>query len=436
MPLLVNTINIGGIVQPIWTNEDIESAAFKHSVDETINTIDNSKKKIIIDIELNNYLSSKIILPTPFDIAYGYVTYMVDSNLTSSYTSTVQMGVDGVIRVYRNVDDKGQPIKLGKLLRVLNPSILDHDIESIVSNHKKKYTIDTSKVKVSNNISNIYNVSSCGGSCMAHKGQYMDIYKDVGCSIAYLIEDKILKARAILWHDLKVTPYYANSEEYDVDNVYNCNMMDRVFFNNEKDKLTLEHWAKENGYVYYKDVVGRIATSRTIEETYDYVPYVDTLPFVTSDYKLSNVDDDYIDMLKEADGTSSSNNICSRSNQIYCEDTGNYVDEDSDYYYLEDDGVFWESNDDLIFVSDRGWYRADNANIVYCEDIQEYVNTRHDTVYEVEELDCYYYNDDDLVEIDDTYYHVDSDSICYAENVQEYRLLADCFLGEDEKYYA
>ena len=435
MPLLENVI-IGGIVQPIWTDEDIESVAFKYSIDETINTIDNRRKKINIATELNNYLiRSKIILPTPFAIDYSCVTYMVDSNLTRSYTSTIQMGVDGVIRVYRNVDDKGQPIKLGKLLRVLNPSILDHDIESIVSNHKKKYTIDTSKVKVSNNINNIYNVSSCGGSCMAHKGQYMDIYKDVGCSIAYLIEDKILKARAILWHDLEVTPDGENGG-YNDESMYIINMMDRVFFNNEKDKLTLEHWAKENGYVYYKDVVGRIETSRIIKETYDYAPYVDTLPFVTSYYKLSNVDDDYIDMLKEADGTSSSNNICSRSNQIYCEDTGNYVDEDSDYYYLIDDGVCWESNDDLVYVSDRGWYRADNSNIVYCEDIQEYVTTRHDTVYEVEELDCYYYNDDDLVEIDDTYYHVDSDSICYAENVQEYRLLADCFLGEDEKYYA
>ena len=146
MPLLVNTIIIGGIVQPIWTDEDIESVALKHSIDETINTIDNSKKKINIATELNNYLSSKIILPTPFVIAYSYVAYMVDNNLTSSYTSTVQMGGDGVIRVYRNVDDKGQPIKLGKLLRVLNPSILDHDIESIVSNHKKKYEIDTSTV--------------------------------------------------------------------------------------------------------------------------------------------------------------------------------------------------------------------------------------------------------------------------------------------------
>ena len=305
-------------------------------------------------------------------------------------------------------------IKPGKLFKELTDCELDSTaIETLVSIWKSQYCVDTSVVETSSDISSVYDIGSCGGSCMAHKGSFMGIYYDAGATIAYIGDEyEGLCARCLLWDNL------VDSE----GNSYK--VRDRIFYESEHDKITLQKWCKENGYKSFKELDGLHLFSKTIADEYpDGVPYIDTMCYVTKykgNFVLSNDYDEYLDKCQTTEGASNDGFITEFSQGIYCEDTDTYEYED-DVYFVEDLDCYYYYNDSLVYVDGYGWYTQTCDDICYCEDTDEYdfiencfqcyisgnwYSSTNEMVY-VEDIEDYVHED----EIDELWY--DEYEECY-----------------------
>ena len=311
----------------------------------------------------------------------GIVSVKVINNLSSSNTNYLYNNKKGEFFT----KGTNQKIKIGKIVAQLDPSLDSTQIEWVVSAWKKRYTVDISRVCVSTDIGDVYDISSIGGSCMANKGELMQIYSDVGCKIAYMLDsDGNLAARCIYWDN--------NIE--DSEGVV-CSAYDRIFHKTENDKLTLER--------YFSDLGIPIITSKyytTIKSTergYDEgVPYIDNMYYVTDNYKLTNMNNDNIvDTLQHTDGSSNLLSSCRPEDSVYCEDTENYAHIE-EAYYNQTRECYYESVDDLVYIEDRGYYEEDDDEVVYCEDTGDYRMT--DDAWNCENSENWYYNDDTRVE--------------------------------------
>ena len=373
-----------------------------------------------------------------------YYVYEVDSNMSNNITVYIHKDNEGNIIMYNDMSttkSKGNNIKLGKLLKALDDTLDSTRIESIVSNHKKNYTLDISVVQTSKNIDEIYDMSNVGGSCMSYKGEYMEIYIDAKCSIAYItVTDsndpyrQILGARAILWHDLDV---------YDTDGnrAYSVDVMDRIFFTKEKHKLNLEKWASVNGFKLIDNFSDDILATKPnlISSEYEYVPYIDNLFYVTEDGRLTNDDDlfNIRDSCTETNGRSTDGYISygRGEDDVYCEDTGNYVYID-DTYYVEDLAVHYEYAEYLVYVDGCGYYTEDSEDICYAKDTREYM-MKDDCTY-IESEDIYVYSTSDYVICydDGEWYHIDN--VTYCEDILDYvnnNVTIYYVMDEDVYYY-
>ena len=385
----------------------------------------HDKKLMYLSNDLYRYLWDTLELPfTLGSIDVGdKQRFEVDNNLSNNDTITYRLMGDGSI-----LSNTGNTIKLGKLIKALRPTLDSTEIEVYVSRHKSNYLIDTQQVIVSDDIGKVYDISRVGGSCMSYKGEYMEVYEDLGCKIAYITRKNqdskdILVARAILWHDIKVYSE-ANNEEL----VDTCNIMDRVFFSKEIHKLSLLEWAKENKYrdinSFGDDI---LVTTGSIDTGYDYVPYLDNLYYVTRGYNLCNCEDfEYIDQLRETDGSSTDHEISYNEDMVYCEDTGDRVHIDNTYWNETHD-CYYEYNDDLVYISDRGaYYHVEDDNVVYCTDTGEHAWRD----------DCYYVEyRDEWVESTDGYVESTHDMELYKEDDCVYCIDIQEYLYDREPYY-
>ena len=335
------------------------------------NAIDRSRKKIntdgIVVIEVTNNLSS------------SNINYLYNSKKGEFFTKGTN-----------------QKIKVGKIVSQIDPSLDSTQIEKVVSTWKKRYTVDTSRVCIMSDIADVYDISPVGGSCMANKGEFMQIYSDVGCKIAYILKnDGDLAARCIYWDN--------NIE--DSEGVV-CSAYDRIFFKVENDKLTLERYFYDLGIPsitkkYYTTI------ESTDGEYYEGVPYIDNMYYVNKEYKLTNTNiEGTIDTLQNTDGTSSRIGKYISEDSVYCEDTENYV-HINDAYLNNTRECYYECYDDLVHVEDRGYYESDDSAVVFCEDIGEY--RMADDAWNCESSENWYYDEDFRV---DTYcgstFHIDN----------------------------
>jgi len=378
-----------------------------------------------------------------------------DKSLNSTVDHYIKNGPSGDFWLH----NRAQKLKLGKLLGQLCPSLTPLEIEDAVNKWKAAYSADTSRVIVSDDIQSVYDISSCGGSCMAHFGHRMEIYENLGCKIAYILgDDGLLKARAILWPD-NVVNTLTNEK---------ISFMDRIFYEREVYKITLQKWEEENGYLDVKIAnelpLETLQTTGSVPE----VPYVDTMYYVLEvcgdSYKLANYNGveetnlSMVDILQSTKGNSDDNcGISERScgeNEVWCSDIEDYRDEDDCYwvedlevyhyydddivfcengyysqyndticyvedadeyrfkdscYFTEDTETWWATNDELYWVEDLGVYYSDADNVVWCDDISIDVS-KETTVYYIKDLDCYYYHDDGI------YYDASSDTYWSSED--------------------
>lgn len=348
-------------------------------------------------------------------------------------------------------------VKIGKVIKSLFPDMGGTTIEGYVSAFKTKFNIDLNSVIVSDDIGQIYNISSCGGSCMAHADtDWFNIYKDAGSSIAYILDDNLnLAARALL-HKVVDT----NGKTY--------NVLDRIFSNDKISELTLQAWGRANGYVRFKSLENDVRTVNSIANDYPYgIPYIDNLYIVIEfdgEYYLatdSNSNWSEYDRCQETGGGSEGHEISSfDDNMVYCCDSEDYVSEDY-VYFCETDGNHYESPDELVYIDGYGYFRMDDenvamdeyddewdftenlkycesecihtssndyvliergsyegsyediANLYYCEDIGEYIYDSAD-VQLIEDLDEYWYNWEDMA-----FEHSDGLYYSYEEEEEE-----------------
>lgn len=337
-------------------------------------------------------------------------------------------------------------IKLGKILKAIT-ELKDHEIEVVVSEWKKQYIVDTSIVEISEDVGEVYSYSSVGNSCMANKDEdWFDIYKDIGSKIAFISTGINLHARALL-HTLK-----------DIDNGTEVNVIDRIFFDTERDKLTLQRWAKDNGYTPVSDFDNTTLISSPTRDYYDNVPYVDNIYKVlkdetTNDYVLSNCTnvDGYkcIDTLQDTSGNSEEG-VISVTSGVWCEDIEEYRDV-GDSYYCESEECYYAYNDTLVYVYDYGYCSEDDERVALDEETQEYdfIDNLYYTVdgYYTSSEDYYMvtygYNEGEYAHIDASYNtyegeRVLEDDALYIEDLNEYVLLDnkdEYYLHSDDKYY-
>ena len=332
-------------------------------------------------------------------------------------------------------------LKIGRIIKaIVGDKMKDEEIEDIVSAFKKQYIVDISKVEVSSDIGHIYNMSSVGGSCMALQDRsWFDIYKDMKSKVAYIEKDGVLKARGLIHHIVT-----ENGNEHIV--------LDRIFYADEKSKLTLQQWRKEisrdkssefYGITRFQFIDEYCRGKYPICEEYDAVPYVDTLCEaieVDGEYYLASesspVDWYYVDRLQNTDGSSDAGEISTSSgDKVWCQDTDRYVNPD-DATWVEGENAYYEYDDDLVYIDGYGYCDKGSDDIAYDEYAKEW-DFKDDLKYcESEDI---YTSDDSYVEIEagdeyegsfePIYECVWCDELdCYIHESADYKMIQD--LGE------
>ena len=412
------------------TKEDVEST-YKHKL--YIKNVLNYKLKDLLD----NYFSDTGISKR----IHAFLFMKAKNKFNTNSDNLLTVGKKGGIW---NTKSPNSYIKLGKLLSnllIVNTisnkyyKLEDKEIEQLVTTWKSWYSVDISKVKTTKDISWVYNKAhgssgdlSC--SCMRGFGEYMKIYEDLDCSIAYVEDEKQLLARALIWRVLD-------------ENDRELRVHDRIFSSKEIDKITLTKYFEDNNIKHIKDIDSALRTVLTIEDKFygDGVPYVDNMYCLSSDYRLST-NDDYNGQLQSTSGSYdyyTGDKITNSS--CFCEHCEEYVD------YHEDDMVYVEGvgnvcpcciDEDYVFCEDvDGYVSTDSA--VYLDSEDTYVSENYSYLLYCEAEDI---NIDstttDYIQIGYDYYTLEYEesNLYFAEDTETYHLDAyDLYWVEDEMYY-
>ena len=356
----------------------------------------------------------------------GAIAYCIPSN--NAFGSSDQKHItmeNGVVKC-----DK-QTLRLGRVIKAMSGDLFDDtELETIVSRFKTKYEIDTSSVKTSDDVRMVYGMSIVGGSCMATMpSETFDIYHDMQSSMVYLEnEDGELDARALIH---QVVDSETGLKEYTV--------MDRIFYNNEKSKLTLQQWRREQeGMTRIKYLDFEVMGKYQVDDNYEKVPYIDTLCtaiHVGNEIRLSNGCEYHsqYDYLQETHGGSQDGNISNghNENDVFCYDTEEYVNQD-DTYYCETDDNHYQYDHDLVHIDGRGYFRDNDDDIAYDEHTCEY-RWADDLKYC--ESEGIYTSNDDYVTVEagrrEGSYE-DINELTYCDDVDGYVMSDEVFYIKDE----
>lgn len=282
---------------------------------------------------------------------------------------------------------KGTFLKPAKLLRALYPDLSDSEITSHASKLSYKLRLlanpNTSVVKVSTTPSEIYIMESCFESCMRDQPQsWFQIYDDLPhTSIAYIEEDGILKARALI-HDQVFDNNKVHYRDSTQGSYETLRIMDRIYAEDDDYEVLMIQWAKENGYwykerqsasvdyyikpdgqkVYLHDIY--ILCGDLAAEGYEGVPYIDTFCRYSADYKImTRFNCDTNTSFSNTDGTDTQR-ILVRTDYSFCSRCG-------DKCYNEDLYLVYSSTFEEIYVCSycrRSYYH-------YCDQCDEYHHT-------------------------------------------------------------
>lgn len=390
------------------------------------------------DVKNNKYLvfSSK---------TYNLFKGVLNINITEILQ--LKRAIGGIYVEYFNnmlwiTNSKGfrQPIKLGKLLKAINPDFTDKQVSDFVDKFNRYHDYDLSCIQISDNISEVYDYlhdssGTVGGSCMRGYGEYFKSLENscLTLKIAYIKDNKndyYLIGRALLW------------EAYDSeDNQYK--IMDRIYYDCEKTKILLEKYAEANGYYFRKESSGycnsfydtsnkkwvelnlKVELKNSLIGT--YTPYMDTFRYYNKNNNtLYNFDGaGCTEELTGTDGeaVSSTCDICGEycsNDSVFsahhgericesCLEDYRYVESRGDYIYydlviqLRDTATYFLQDDSyLVWVEDKGWYDyIDNVHFVV--DIEEYYEDT-DELYYTEDTCDWYSSNLDLYEYDGVYY--------------------------------
>lgn len=227
-------------------------------------------------------------------------------------------------------EEKGTFLKPAKLIRALFPDLDETQVTSYAAklqrNLRELANPNTSVVQVNPLPSEIYtHDEQCFDSCMKDQPKsWFKIYDDLKhTSIAYIEEDGMLKARALI-HD----------RVFEKDNPEPFKIMDRIYSENEDYEVIMIEWAKEHGYYYkacqsacyyhfYKPDGTKIHKPEIyiecddlVEKKYEGIPYMDTFCRYNHDYFVLSSYHKYNTYLQNTDGCDSNNFIVK---SLYCQ---------------------------------------------------------------------------------------------------------------------
>jgi len=245
-------------------------------------------------------------------------------------------------------------IKIGKFLTAMGLDGADSCLcANIAERLRLRAKVDLSVIKVTGQVSSIYNTThapsgSIGSSCMRSSNQdRFQIYEDIGCQIAYILdENNRLAGRALLHENV-----HRGDETF--------KLMDRIYFDCEKTKAIFYSWARENGYTRkerqelncdsyirpggscFEDSALYIETGSSLLGKYEEVPYIDTFAhYNDKEQRLYNYSaDGVITCMKETDGNDSEGVIAIRAGETCCccgERDREYGRRHDDEFYCEE----------------------------------------------------------------------------------------------------
>ena len=139
--------------------------------------------------------------------------------------------------------------------------------------------------------------------------KFLDLYtENPNCKMLVMLIDQdgreVLRSRALLWIDVKVTKSPIEDTLPDA-----INIMDRIYSTHDSDVLLFKKWAEENGYIpkweqnakshLFFDVKNqpvKIKCELDLKKTrFGYYPYLDTFPFFNFGKKqISNDEYEFI----------------------------------------------------------------------------------------------------------------------------------------------
>jgi hypothetical protein len=223
-------------------------------------------------------------------------------------------------------------IKIGRFIKrfvskdaMVEFNITDSTIETFVNLYKSYFTYDENKMIVvsGDDIKKYYlednywspsgkKSGSLWNSCMrqSERNKFLNIYSKNDCvkMLVYLSDDNKVRARALLWQDVKE---HNSTESY--------KFMDRIYSYFDHDINFFKKWASENGYIYKAEQNAKSETLFEIDgeivrkklyvilenNNFSYFPYLDTFKyFNTFKNRFSNSDRfNYDYTLVQSDGS-------------------------------------------------------------------------------------------------------------------------------------
>jgi hypothetical protein len=261
--------------------------------------------------------------------------------------------------------------------------------------------------------------SQLGASCMRYKfcQPYLDIYvkNPKVCQILILkSDDGKISGRALIW---KLYHHKEGRQFYKGDYY-----MDRIYTNNDSDKILFQEWADKKGMRYYgQSKTDWIMYVKLDSNDFEYYPYMDTFMCYNNESLLLCNDESlwpdggYI-KIQETDGGYISNDVVwsewyseyiTKDSAVFCENVKDFLYRD-DAKYLEYKDEYAAPTDDVVYSE----YHEENffsEDAIYSDMLGDWLYPKDKSVIRVkisnDDIDhCVKSRADLYIEIDGKYY--------------------------------
>lgn len=258
-----------------------------------------------------------------------------------------------------------------------------------------------------------------GASCMRYKScqNYLDIYvkNPKVCQILILKgDDDKITGRALIWK----LYHHKEGRQFCKEDYY----MDRIYTNNDSDKILFQEWADKKGMRYYgQSKTDWIMYVKLDSNDFEYYPYMDTFMCYNNESLLLCNDESlwpeggYI-KIQETDGGYISDNVVwsewhseyiSRDSSVHCENVDDFLYRD-DAVYLEYKDEYAAPTDDVVQSQYHNeWFFS--VDVIYSEMLGDWLYPKDESVIRVristDGVDyCVKDRKDFYIEIDGKYY--------------------------------
>ena len=259
-----------------------------------------------------------------------------------------------------------------------------------------------------------------GASCMRYKNcqKYLDIYvkNPKVCQLLILKgDDDKITGRALIWK----LYHHKEGRQFCKEDYY----MDRIYTNNDSDKILFQEWADKKEMRYYgQSKTDWIMYVKLDSNDFEYYPYMDTFVCYNNESLLLCNDESlwpdggYI-KIQETDGGYISDDVVwsewsgeyiSKEGAVYCKNVNDFLYRD-DAKYLEYKDEYAAPNDDVVYSD----YHSENffsEDVIYSEMLGDWLYPKDESVIRVkigsnDEIDhCVKSRTDLYIEIDGKYY--------------------------------